>query len=105
LSAAACGGLRRSGYLTEALLIDWAVGDVLHYASRDGMLYPFIAALRQHPDVVMVGPEWLERLDIDHRLLVVPSVDAWAVVDPVVDSLRKLDPARACACRQGQPPR
>jgi hypothetical protein len=86
----------------RGLMIDWAVGDVLHYASRDGMLYPFISALRQHPDVVMVGPEWLERLDIDHRLLVVPSVDAWAVVDPVVDSLRKLDPG-ACVCLSAGP--
>lgn len=43
------------------LVIPWVNADVLHYASRDGELYPFMKTLRQKKTVI-IGPHYLKRL-------------------------------------------
>jgi len=79
----------------------WAPGDVLHWASRDGQLYQFIDVMR---DVrpILVGPEWLSRLDFDHLLFKIPSINCWFVVDEITKRLVKF-PAGQVICLSAGP--
>jgi len=72
----------------EKLKIQWHKGDVLHHASRDGLLFPFVDALRQRK-MVFVGPAHLKALPIKGRRIVIDDVNCWENIDSIEERVRK----------------
>lgn len=77
----------------QALDIVWAFGDVFHYASIEGKLFPLIAQLREMP-LVFIGPPYMRAID-----KILPSVEEYIeipLVDCWLDRKRILKELEAC---------
>jgi len=78
--------------------IDWQPADVLHRASGDGSLGPFVRSLR---DPVFVGPRHLEHLPIRGEHLPIPERDCWAHIDAIETGIRRIDAGRTVCISAG----
>jgi hypothetical protein len=67
------------------VVIDWQPGDVLHYASGNGTLAPFVQALR---NPVFVGPSHFERIPIAGDFLPIQDINCWDRVDQIEAEMR-----------------
>lgn len=68
------------------LVIPWVNADVLHYASRDGELYPFIEALRQKKTVI-IGPRYLRKLRVMNyaEFIEIPAKNCYKVRQEIIE--------------------
>ena len=83
---------------SRGVSIAWEYADVLHHASRDGSLAPFIRAL---DNPLLVGPRHLENLPISAEVMPIPDLNCWDDVDAIESGIRQHGQGRSVCISAG----